>query len=161
MPTRRDILKSVAATLTAWLLPHRLFATPHNPRFHFIQIDSQHSWPTADPVTWALENRHQPILERAADGLVKLTEDDGERIVRLVVRRCGLNLLDLQPELLVVHHWGQHQADLRPFFKQHRLARPELIVQLRDRKKEVITTKPGEDFLYGEKIAADFPLISF
>ena len=158
MPIRRDILKSVAATLTAWLLPHRLFATPHAHRFHFIKIDPNHSWPVADPVLWALENRDQPILERAAEGLAKLTEDDGVRVLRLVVRRCGLNLLEIHPGMVVVHHWGQQQADLRPFFKQHGLARPEITVELRDRKKEIVTTQTGDSFLYGNQIAEDFPL---
>lgn len=161
MPTRRDLLKSVAATLTAWLLPHRLFATTTDPHFHFIQIDTLTSWPVADPVAWALKNRDQPILERAADGLAKLTEDDGERIIRLVVRRCGLNLLELRPGTVVAHHWGQQHADLRPFFKQHGLARPEIVVELRDRKREITTTKTGDSFLYGSQIAADFPLDLF
>lgn len=161
MPNRRDLLKSVAATLTAWLLPHRIFATPHTPRFHFLHTDTQTSWPVTDPVAWALDNRHQPILERASTGLAKLTEDDSERIVRLVVRRCGLNLLEIRPGQVTVHHWGQQQADLRPFFKQYRLARPEIVVELRDRKKEVITTQTGDSFLYGSKIAADFPLTIF
>lgn len=161
MPNRRDLLKSVAATLTAWLLPHRLFATTTDPHFHFIQINSQRSWPVADPVSWALENRGQPILERAADGLAKLTEDDGERVVRLVVRRCGLNLLELRPDHVLVHHWGPHLADLRPFFKQHGLARSEITVELQDRKKEISTEKTGDSFLYGSQIAADFPLDLF
>lgn len=161
MPTRRDLLKSLAATLTAWFLPHRLFATPHSPRFHFIQIAPQHSWPVADPVSWALQNRRQPILERAAEGLAKLTPTDGDRIIRLLVRRCGLNLLELRPDHVLVHHWGQHLADLRPFFKQHGLARPENVVELRDRKKEITTTKTGDDFLFGAKIATDFPLDLF
>lgn len=128
MPTRRDLLKSVAATLTAWLLPHRLFATTADPSFHFIHADSCNSWPITDPVAWALQNQHEPILERAATGLVKLTENDGDRIIRLVVRRCGLNLIELHPGMVIVHHWGQHHADLRPFFKTLRLARPEIAV---------------------------------
>lgn len=161
MPNRREILQSVAATLTTWLLPSRLFATPDAHRFYFIQIDTQHSWPTADSVAWALKNRGQPILERAAEGLANLTEDDGERIIRLLVRRCGLNLLELRPQMVVAHHWGQHQADLRPFFKQHGLARPEIAVELRDRKKEITTTKTGNSFLFGSQIAADFPLAIF
>lgn len=161
MPTRRDLLNSVAATLTTWLLPHRLFATTTDPRFHFIQIETQRSWPTADPVQWSLGNAQQPILERASTGLAKLKENDGDRVVRLVVRRCGLNLLELRPGTVVVHHWGQHLADLRPFFKQHRLARPEIVVSLRDRKNEIISTKTGDDFLFGSQIAADFPLAIF
>ena len=41
-------------------------------------------------------------------------------IIRLVVRRCRLNLLELRPNQVVVHYWSRHgQADLRPFFKQH------------------------------------------
>jgi hypothetical protein len=161
MPTRRDLLKSVAATLTAWLLPHRLFATPHAHRFHFIKIDPNHSWPVSDPVAWALKNQGQPILERAAEGLAKLTVNYRNRVVRLIVRRCDLKLLELRPDLVVVHHWGHHQADLRPFFKTHRLARPEIVVELRDRKKETITTMTGDSFLYGFQIAADFPLDLF
>lgn len=161
MPSRRDLLKSVAATLTAWLLPHRLFATTADPRFHFIQIDTQHSWPVTDPVTWVLKNQGEPILERAADGLAKLTEDDGERVVRLVVRRCGLNLLELRPDHVLVHHWASSLTDLRPFFNTHRLARPEIVVELRDRKREIITTKTGDSFLYGSLIASDFPLDLF
>lgn len=161
MPSRRDILKSLAATLSAWLLPHRLFARTTDPRFHFIQIDTQHSWPVTDPVAWALKNQGEPILERAAEGLAKLTEDDGDRIIRLVVRRCRLNLLELQDNQIVVHQWGQPHADLRPFFKQNGLARSEIEVVLRDRKKEVVTTKTGDSFLYGSRIAADFPLDLF
>lgn len=161
MPTRRDLLKSVAATLTAWLLPHRLFAKTTDPRFHFLQIVPNHSWPVTDPVLWALENQGDPILERAAEGLAKLTANDGERVVRLLVRRCGLNLLELRPGTVVAHHWGPHLADLRPFFKQHGLARPEIVVSLRDRKKEIITEKTGDSFLFGDRIAADFPLAIF
>jgi hypothetical protein len=52
-------------------------------------------------------------------------------------------------------------ADLRPFFKSHRVARPEIEVVLRERKKEVITTQPGDDFLYGDRIASDFPFDLF
>lgn len=112
-------------------------------------------------MTWALKNQGEPILERAADGLGKLTENEGDRIIRLVVRRCGLNLLELQPGTVVVHHWASSVADLRPFFKTHRLARPEIAVELRDRKKEITTTKTGDEFLYGSQIAADFPLDLF
>jgi hypothetical protein len=127
MPTRRDILKSVAATLSAWLLPHRLFATTTDPRFHFIQIDSQRSWPTANPVAWALKNQGQPILERAAEGLAKLTVNDGNRVVRLIVRRCDLKLLELRPDLVVVHHWGHH-----------------VLVRLPDRRRLPSRSLPGQ-----------------
>jgi hypothetical protein len=43
--------------------------------------------------------------------------------IRLITRRRKLNLLELRPGRVMVQHWGQQgQADLRPFFKQHRLA---------------------------------------
>lgn len=105
MPTRRDSLKSVTATLTAWLLPHRLFATPSDPSFHLLHADSQHSWPTPDPVSWAMKNQGQPNLKLASTGLGKLTENDGERIVLLRVRRCGMNLVERRPDHAIFHHW--------------------------------------------------------
>jgi hypothetical protein len=157
---RRHFLKSTAAALAALILPKSLFA--RNPdHFFFIHTDTLNSWPVADPVAWALENRRQPILERAAEGLDKLTKNDSDRIIRLVVRRCGLNLIELQPEHVIVTHWGQQQADLRHFFKTHRLARQEIAVELRDRKKEAATMQTGDDFLFGDRIAADFPLDRF
>jgi hypothetical protein len=111
---------------------------------------------------WSLQNARRPILERASERLLKLTPDDGDRIIRLVVRRCRLNLLELHPDRVVVHHWGPRgPADLRPFFKQHGLARPQIEVVRRDRKKEVVTTQCGDDFLFGERLAADFPLRLF
>src|SRR4051812_35662863 len=108
---RRHFLKSTAAAIAALILPQKLFArTPDH--FFFIHADSCNSWPVADHVAWALENQNQPILERAAEGLAKLTERDDDRIIRLLIRRCGLNLIELQPEHVTVHHWGtQGQAN--------------------------------------------------
>ncbi len=161
MPSRRDVLKSLAATHAAWLFPHRLFASTRAPRFHFIDTDTLTSWPVASPVSWVSRNRSQPILERAAEGLANLTPDDGERIIRLVARRCGLNLLELRPDEVTVHHWGRRLADLRPFFKTHGLARPEIAVHLKDRKRETTTTRTGDSFLFGSRIAENFPLDLF
>lgn len=127
--------------------------------FWFLSADSGTSWPVADPVTWCLDNANGPVLERASEGLAKLTPDDGDRIIRLVVRRCRLNLLELRPERVVVHFWGRDGlADLRAFFKAHGPARSEAEVALRDRKTEVVTRQTGDTFLYGERLAADFPL---
>lgn len=157
---RRYFLKSTAAALASLILPKSLLArTPDH--FFFIHADSCNSWPVADPVAWAFQNQSQPILERASTGLAKLTKNDGDRIIRLVVRRCRLNLIEIQPAHVTFHHWGKRQADLRPFFKTHRLARQEIEVVLRDRKKETGVTKPGDDFLFGDRIAADFPLEFF
>ena len=38
------------------------------------------------------------------------------------------------------------------------LARPQIEVVLRDRKKEIIMTQTGDDFLFGDRLAADLPL---
>ena len=160
MTTRRRFLKSTAAAIAALILPKSLFArTPDH--FFFIHADSCNSWPVADPVAWSLANAHEPVLARAAEGLAKLTANDGERIVRLVVRRSRLNLIELQLGQVTVHHWGQHRADLRPFFKANGLATKEIEVVLRDRKKEIITTQTGDSFLYGDRLAHDFPLDLF
>jgi len=158
---RRHFLQTSLTAIASFLLPRSLFASTAAPRFHFIHTDTLTSWPVTDPVTWALKNRGQPILERAAEGLSKLTPSDGDRIVRVVVRRCRLNLLELRPDQVVVQHWGQRQADLRHFFKQQKLARPEIVVMLRDRKKEVVRTQSGDSFLYGSQIVPDFPLDLF
>jgi hypothetical protein len=107
-----------------------------------------------DPVAWALENARQPILERAHDRLVTLDASDPQRVIRVVVRRCQLNLIELHPGRVVAHHWGQQgRADLRPFFKTHGLAKSAVRVTLIDRKRETSTHKHGDDFLYGEPLS--------
>jgi hypothetical protein len=64
-------------------------------------------------------------------------------VIRLVVRRCRLALIEISPERIIVHLWGrQGQADLRPFFKKHSLVKQGVEVFLIDRKREVITVKP-------------------
>jgi len=160
-PSRRDFLQAGVLAAGSLILPRSLFARTPDHSFHFIHGDTLDSWPVADPVVWCLQNARQPILGRAAEGLAKLGREDAERVIRLVVRRCGLNLLEVRPASVVVHHWGPHRADLRPWFKSNRLVRPEIKVVLRDRKKEITTTNTGDDFLFGDRIAADFPLELF
>ena len=160
MTNRREFLQTTAAIAGSLILPTSIFAKTPDQRF-FIHTDTLNHWPVADPVQWSLEHAHEPILARAAEGLSKLTNSDGERIIRLVVRRCSLNLLELHPGRVVVDHWGSNQADLKPFFKSHALTRPEIEVVLRDRKKETYTTTTGDSFLYGVPIASDFDLELF
>jgi hypothetical protein len=160
MPTRRDLLKTSATIAGSLLLPKAVFATSA-PTSHFIHTDTLNHWPVPNPVQWSIEHAHQPILTRAAEGLSKLTVNDGDRIIRLVVRRCSLNLIELQPGMVVVNHWGSNHADLRHFFKSHGLARPEIEVLLRDRKKETVNTLTGDSFLYGVHFAYDFDLDLF
>lgn len=161
MTNRREFFQTTAAIAGSLLLPKAVFATPDH-RFNFLHVDSYKDWPVRNPVEWSLQNAHEPILARAADGLNKLTHNDGDRIIRLVVRRCSLNLLELQGNRVHVEFWGTNgQADLKPFFKQHGLTRPEITVELRDRKKETVTTLTGDSFLYGDPIAPDFDLELF
>lgn len=160
IPSRREFLQTTAAIAGSLVLPKTVLATSA-PKFHFLHADSCKHWPVTDPVHWSLQNAHEPILARAAEGLSKLTMNEGDRIIRLVVRRCSLNLLEVQPGRVVVDHWGSHRADLKPFFKSHRLARPEIEVVLRDRKNETDTTQHGDDFLYGVPLASEFDLELF
>jgi hypothetical protein len=161
-PSRREVLKSTAAIAASFILPRSIFARTTDRSYWFLHADNQNSWPIADPVRWSLENASQPVLERAVTGLLKLTTADGDRIIRLVTRRCRLNLIELHPERVVVHHWGQQGlADLRAFFKMYGLARKEIEVVVKDRKREGVTTQSGEDFLFGDRLAADWPLELF
>jgi hypothetical protein len=110
-------------------------------------------------VVWSLENAGQPVLERARKRLLTLDAADRDRIVRLVTRRCKLNLIEMRPAQVVVHHWGQQgQGDLRPFFKQHSLAKQGVEVFLIDRKRETTKVQTGDAFLYGERLGEEFPL---
>lgn len=157
MTNRREFLQTNAAIAGSVLLPKSVFATTPDPNFHFIHTDTLNSWPVTDPVQWSIQHAHEPVLAHAA-GLSKLTTSDGDRIIRLVVRRCSLNLLEVQLGRIVVDHWGPNRADLSPFFKTHGLARPEIEVVLRDRKNETATTLTGDSFLYGVPLASSFDL---
>jgi hypothetical protein len=89
---------------------------------------------------------------------VTLDAADPQRVIRLVVRRCKLNLLEIGPGRVVVHHWGQQgQGDLPPFFKQHCLATKRMTVALLGRKREATTVQTGDDFLFGERLAPFWP----
>ena len=137
--SRRIFLKSVTSAVASFFPPWSLRAEGR-PRFWFLQTKTGDSWPVTDPVTWALANAHQPILERARERLVTLDTTDPQRVIRLVVRRCRLNLIELRPGRVVVHFWGsQGQGDLRPFFKRHGLATKGVRVTLIDRKREAST----------------------
>jgi hypothetical protein len=157
--SRREFLQSTAAALGTLLLPRGLRAGVDDRSpwfFHAIEGDS---WPVADPVAWSLENYLQPTLERASEGLRRLTPADGERVIKLVVRRCHLNLIEIHPGRVDVHHWGcQGLADLKPFFKAQGLARREVEIVLRDRKREQSVTQAGDAYLFDEALAPDFPL---
>lgn len=160
MTNRRELLQATATLAGASLVPHKLFASP-TPTYHFIQTTTLNSWPIVNPAQWCLDHKHDPILKRAYDGLRSLSVNDSDRIIRLVVRRCRLNLIEVQPNQVTVHHWSEQLADLKPFFKVNRLTNPDVQVTLLDRKKEIATNKFGDDFLYGQPIDKDFPIELF
>jgi hypothetical protein len=158
---RREFLCDAAAA--AFLLAHGKLVTGEVSPFQcFVDTITLKHWQVHDPVQWSLQNAENPILQNAAKGLSGLTVTDGERIVRLVVRRCYLNLVELRPENVIVHYWANDGlADLRPFFKANDLARSEVTVILRNRKTEAICSQSGERFLYGEAIADDSILCKY
>jgi hypothetical protein len=144
------------------LFPWKFFSRNADESFWFLHADTGASWEISDPVEWPLANVNLPVLVRASEGLGKLTTQDGDRILRLVTRRCGLNLIEQSPRIIVVSYWGQTGlADVRPFFKKHQLARNDVHVLLKDRKKEIVTSHTGDDFLFGETLAPDWPLDHF
>jgi hypothetical protein len=155
-PTRRTFLQTTLAAAASLFLPRFLLSRGNS--FWFLHAPTGEAWAVDDPVAWALENAGQPILERASAGLGKLTPADDQRIVRLVTRRCKLNLIELHPGQVIVHHWGQQRADLRPFFKLHGLATKGVKVALIDRKRETTTVQAGDAFVYGDRLAEEFPL---
>ena len=160
MTNRREFLQSSFAIAGAALIPHKLFASP-TPTFNFIHTTTRNSWHVTNPAQWCWDHKHDPILERAFDGLCSLSMNDSDRIIRLVVRRCGLNLIEANPNQVTVHHWSQQIADLRPFLKANQLTSPGVQVTLLDRKKEIATNKTGDDFQYGQPIAKHFPIELF
>jgi hypothetical protein len=156
-PTRRTFLQTTLAAAASLFLPRFLFARSNPSSFWFLNTPTGESWPVDDPVAWSLENAQQPILERARERLVTLDAADPQRVIRLVVRRCHLNLIELHPGRVVVHFWGQQgQGDLRSFFKTHGLASMGVEVVLLDRKRETSTVQTGDDFLYGERLSPNW-----
>jgi hypothetical protein len=161
-PTRRTFLQTAVAAAAAPLLPRGGRAERRSKSFWFLHVATGEAWAVDDPVAWSLANARQPVLERARARLVTLDAADPQRVIRLIVRRCRLNLLELHPERVVVHHWGQQgRADLRQFFKQHGLARKSVQVALTDRKRELTTVQTGADFLFGERLADNFPVEAY
>lgn len=116
--TRRSFLQTALAATVSLFLPRALLSGRSRRSFWFLHNSTGESWAVDDPVTWALDNAREPILERARERLVTLDAADPQRVIRVIARRCRLNLLELRPGRVIVHHWGQQgQGDLRPFFK--------------------------------------------
>src|SRR5437870_3704172 len=105
-PSRRSFLRTAVGAVASFFLPRVLLARG-NPTFWFLDTSTGDSWPVGDPVSWSLANADQPILECARERLGTLDATDPQRVIRLVVRRCKLNLIESSPGRVVVHFWGQ------------------------------------------------------
>jgi len=66
-----------------------------------------------------------------------------------------------QPNQVTVHYWSKQYADLRPFFKTNDLTLPEVQITLLARRDETTAHNTRDDFLYGTKIAQEFPIELF
>ena len=108
-PTRREFIQTAAVAVGSLFLPRGLRA---NEKSWFVHTQTGESWAVDDPVSWCLHNAHQPILEQAQQGLLNLTDNDRDRVIRLVTRRCSLNLIEIISDRVVVHHWGQNRMAL-------------------------------------------------
>lgn len=153
-PTRREFIQTAAVAVGSLILPVDLRA---NQNCWSVHIQTGESWAVDDLVAWCLHNSRQPILKRAQEGLLNLTATDKDRVIRLVTRRCSLNLIEIISDRVVVHHWGQNLADLRPFFKTQGLAQKYVEVVVINRKKETNTVQSGDDFLFGVQFSQDWP----
>jgi hypothetical protein len=161
-PSRRGFLQYAGATLASFILPKSLWAKGNEKASWFVHAVTGASWEVTDPAQWSLANAGLPVLDRASEGLRHLTPNDGDRIIRLVTRRCGLNLIEISPFHIGISYWGQNGlADVRPFFKKHQLARNNVVVVLKDRKKEIVARRTGNEFLFGEEIFTGWPLKLF
>jgi hypothetical protein len=131
------------------------------PRHSFIRVAAGESFPVDDPVAWCLEHACDPLLERARDRLLQCDcRTDPQRVLNVIFRRCGLNLAEVRPDRLVVHHWTA-LADIRPFCKSQRLARHDVRVALVRHRNGLVTVQPGDDFLYGERLGWFFRLDAY
>jgi hypothetical protein len=156
-PNRREFIKAAAVTAGTLLVPAGLHASQDH-RSWFVHSITGESWPVSDPVSWCLENANDPTLKNAKEGLWKLTEVDHDRIIRLVTRRCQLNLVEIQSHRVAIHYWGINgQAELKPFFKTQGLAKREVEVVAINRKKETSITRLGDTFLFGSPINDHWP----
>jgi len=126
------------------------------PRPLFV-LPSGNSFAVEDPVAFCLENARHPLLYPARERLLLSdAHTDPDRVLNVVLHRCGLNLAVVSPGRVAVHHWTQ-LADLRRLLKEHRLAGPGVQVALVRRKSGLITLLPAEEFLVGVRPAPAFP----
>src|SRR5439155_20540300 len=95
LPSRRTFLQTAAAAVASLFLPRGVRAEKRAGSFWFLHAATGEAWAVDDPVAWSLDNAGQPILERASEGLRKLTPEEHQRITRPVAGRCRRTLLAL------------------------------------------------------------------
>ena len=155
-PCRRGFMQAAAALVAAGSIPTGGAAAPV-PRCYF--VGPAGAWAADDPAAWALARQADlPELEHARERLATLTLDRHENILRVVLRRGPLSLVEVNGAMVTAQHWTRPgKVDLRPFFKANGLARPDVAVTIVYRKKEITENRTGKEFLYGSPIPADFP----
>jgi hypothetical protein len=148
LPSRRSFLQAAITAVASLSFPWSLRAGGNPRSSWFLNAPTGESWQVDHPVAWCLANTSRPVLERASEGLWGLTPADDSRIMRLVTRRCRLNLIEVRATKVVVHFWGrQGRGDLRPFFERHGLARHHvglrLLLGCHSTKKQIRTPQPA------------------
>lgn len=127
--------------------------------YFFLHVPSGRSWLTDDPHRWLLARRDETLLAPARERLHD-SADDNERCVRVVLRRCGLTLLQTVSDArVVVRHWGQPAPDLRAWARAHGWNRPGVPVAFEDLKSGATTLHAdGQDVLMdGRRVGPAFP----
>lgn len=157
--SRRGFLQSAATLVAAGAWPAAA-GSATVPRAYF--AGDGEAWPVEDPCAWALANHASlPVLERARQRLATLTHDDAERAINVVLRRCPVNLVEVDGDAVTIHQWTINRPrDLRWFFKARHLARPEVAVTVRVRKKGQTVLRRGNDYLFWDD-AGNLPLERF
>jgi hypothetical protein len=127
----------------------------------FLHAPTGDLFPVRDPVAWCLENARTPLLTGARERLLQCVgRTDGDRILNVVLRRCGLNLIEFRPGRVTVSYWTR-LADLHPFLKARGLLRHDVQVALVRRKTDQITITTADQYLRGEAVAPAFPFAAY
>ena len=112
-------------------------------RYYFLFRDTGRSWQISDPVAWCLDHAGTPLLAPAADRLLE-SPDEPDRLIRVVLRRCGLVLVSITASNILVSYWGEPAPDVRAFAKDHRLGKvrsPGFIFQREERPHHGTSTR--------------------
>ena len=123
----------------------------------FLHVPTGDLFPVRDPVAWCPENARTPLLAAARERLLQCVgRTDRDRILNVVLRRCGLNLIELRCGRVTVSYWTQ-LADLHQLLKSRGLLRHDVQVALVRRKTGQITVTSTDPYLRGGAVAPAFP----